>query len=456
MTVCSHRRQFARHGLRARTAVLLLCVLIPLQTGWAQQASPSSVGMLSTPVLVSAPIAGAKAASEGATLKQAFEAAWRRQPEAQSQAARQEVATATRQAADSWTHEPVSLELSTKSDRLNQNNGKREDAVGLAFPLWLPGERSRTASVGDAAIQAGSSRMLAAQLRTAASVRESYWQWQRARGDAAVARERLSNTQQLAADVARRIKAGDLARSDQHQADAALATAEAALAEALGALAASAQHLRALTGAPPTLTAASVLAPAAFAEAAPDETANDAVLRARHPALIELVDRVELARRTAELARIQTRANPELTLATARDRGERGEPYQQSITLGIRVPFGSDSRNRAKVALAQAELIEAEGQLALDQMRVLAERDSASARLEAARAQLQAAERREQLARESRGFFQKSYQMGETDLPTRMRIEFDAQEAERQASRGRIELAAAVSALRQALGLLPE
>jgi cobalt-zinc-cadmium efflux system outer membrane protein len=46
--------------------------------------------------------------------------------------------------------------------------------------------------------------------------------------------------------------------------------------------------------------------------------------------------------------------------------------------------------------------------------------------------------------------------MGETDLPTRLRVELEASDAERQAARARIELAAAVSALRQALGLLPE
>ena len=45
---------------------------------------------------------------------------------------------------------------------------------------------------------------------------------------------------------------------------------------------------------------------------------------------------------------------------------------------------------------------------------------------------------------------------GESDLPTRLRIEAEAADAERQAVRARIELAAAISAWRQALGLLPQ
>jgi cobalt-zinc-cadmium efflux system outer membrane protein len=126
------------------------------------------------------------------------------------------------------------------------------------------------------------------------------------------------------------------------------------------------------------------------------------------------------------------------------------------MTLGIRIPFGSDSRNRAKQATAQAEGIEAEAQLSLERQRLLSELDAARIRLESAGTQMKAADRRSQLARESRGFFQKSFRMGETDLPTRLRVELEASDAERQAARARIELAAAVSALRQALGLLPE
>ena len=73
------------------------------------------------------------------TLKQAFEAAWSRQPEAQSLAERREAAEARRQSADSWTAEPPSLEVSAKTDQLNKNQGSREYVAGIALPLSLPG-----------------------------------------------------------------------------------------------------------------------------------------------------------------------------------------------------------------------------------------------------------------------------------------------------------------------------
>ena len=75
---------------------------------------------------------------------------------------------------------------------------------------------------------------------------------------------------------------------------------------------------------------------------------------------------------------------------------------------------------------------------------------------ESARAQMTAAEKRARLAQESRGFFEKSFRLGETDLPTRLRIELEATDAKRQAALARLDQAAAISSLRQALGLLPE
>ena len=122
----------------------------------------------------------------------------------------------------------------------------------------------------------------------------------------------------------------------------------------------------------------------------------------------------------------------------------------------MRIPFGAGARHDSRLAAARADVLEAEAQLAIDRARLQAEQDAARARVEATRVQLGAAERRATLARETRGFFDKSFRLGETDLPTRLRIEAEAAEAERQAARSRIELAAAISSWRQALGLLPQ
>lgn len=411
-------------------------------------------------VLLALAASGAAADPASTTLKQAFEAAWQRQPEALSQQMRQDAAAAQQQAATRWTAEPVALELSNKTDRLNQNLGRDETVAGISIPLWLPGERTRTGAVAEAQARAANSRVRAAQLRTAANVREAYWAWQRARMDHGLAGELLGHAQQLAKDVTKRVRAGDLARADQHQADGALASAEVTLAEATGALAGAAQRLQALSGQVPqgtaTVPSGGRIGGAIGAEPMPVLPADSATLVATHPIVAELRDSADVAQRSAELAHVQTRANPELTLATSRDRGQLDEVYQHSITLGIRIPLGSSSRNQAKRASAQADAMEAHAQLRLESERLQGEVEAARVGLVSAQTQFDAAQRRALLARESRAFFQKSFQMGETDLPTRLRMEREAMDAERQAARAGIDLAAAQSTLRQTLGLLPE
>lgn len=384
------------------------------------------------------------------SLKQSFDAAWLRQPEAQSLAQRREAAEARRQVAESWTAEPPTLELSGKTDQPLKNQGGREYVAGVALPLWLPGERSRSGALAEAESMVVSSRASAAQLRTAAAVRDAWWNWQRARGEQALASERLDNARRLASDVGKRVKAGDLARSDQHQADGAAALAEVNLAETNSVLAITTQHLRALSGTMPDTKSSDAPEPS------PAVPADFSALDATHPAVRELFDRTELARRAADLAGVQRRNNPELLLATTRDRGATGDDWQQSITIGVRIPFGSESRNRAKVGLARAEAIESEGQLRLERERLASDLDAARLHVEAAQARQAAADKRARLARESQAFFEKSFRLGETDLPTRLRIELEAVEAERQSTRARIDLAAAISTLRQVMGLLPE
>ncbi|MBV2133180.1 TolC family protein [Pseudomonas sp. MAP12] len=426
----------------SKTRKWLPCALLVLATGSSlAQTAPSASSLQS---VTAGPL----------SLKQAFDTAWARQPEAESSSARREAASARRASADSWTAEPMALELSSKGDQLNGNDGSREHNVGLAIPLWLPGERSRTGAVAEAEAQSTASRASAAQLRTAAEVREAYWQWQRSRVEASLASEREGNARQLAADVAKRVKSGELALADQHQAEGAAALAEIEAARARSALATAAQQLRSLIGTLPgdsEETAPGVVA----GEPVPALPADFAGLDTQHPAVAALLDQAEVARRSAELARVQTRANPELTLSTTRER-EPGESYDESLTLGIRIPFGSGSRNRAKQATAEAEAIEAEVQARLARERLLGELEAARLEFESARAQVTAAEKRARLAQESRGFFEKSFRLGETDLPTRLRIELEATDAKRQAALARLDQAAATSSLRQALGLLPE
>jgi len=254
----------------------------------------------------------------------------------------------------------------------------------------------------------------------------------------------------LAADVARRVRAGDLARADQAQADSAVAQAEAALAEAQGARDAAQAALAAW--------GVQAMPDGALADAAePEPPVPDATTAAaQHPAATDWQDQAEVARRAADLAAVQTRANPELTVAATRGREKAGDRYQQTFTVGLRVPLGGGDRAQAKQAAARAEALAAEARATAERDRLAADIAAAVVRVKATQGQRDALARNAALAQGTRGFIDKAFRLGEADGPTRLRVELEAAQAERQLARARIDAAAAVSALRQALGLLPQ
>ena len=378
------------------------------------------------PVLLLTLLASASAHGE-TSLARAFADAWQRQPAAAALSERQRAVDAQRAAAGAWTAAPPSLEVGIRSDRFNGRKGAQEDEIGLVLPLWLPGERSGSRSLAEAEAEAVAGRSDALRLQLAQVLRETWWAWQSARNEAALAGERVTAARQLRDDVARRFAAGDLSKADLNQADGALAQALGVQAEADAQLANGRYRLESLIG--KTADTAGVVA-----EPEPQAPTTG------HPLLRELQGRADVARRSADLARVQGRANPELALSTRRDRAASGEANEQTWALALRIPFS------------------AEAGLAFERERERLEREGGAVgqQLAAARRQLVAAEERARLARENRGFYEKSFRLGESDLPTRLRIDSEAFEAERALGRARIALAQGISQLRQSLGLLPE
>nr|WP_295080726.1 TolC family protein [uncultured Roseateles sp.] len=386
------------------------------------------------------------------TLAQAFEQAWAQQAAAQAAPQWRNAAQARQQAAQQWLADAPALDLSAKTDRLNRNGGSRDYEAGLSLPLWLPGERARSQALAGAELNALESQLAAERLRLAGSLRQAWWAWQLSKLDERIAQARHAAAAQLAQDVAKRLQAGDLTRADQHQAQAAEAAAQAELAQAAVQRLQAEQALAALglsdivmnAQADAELEVPSEARPAAIAELAPE-----------HPALLALRDRAALAQRNAELAATQTRANPELRLSSTRERAGFAEPYAQSITVGLRLPLGKSAASQSKQATALAEQLEAQALLSQQSLALQAELRSAEAQMTASSLAAEAAQRRAELLAATRGFYAKSFALGQSDLPTRLRVEQEAFEAQRLSARARLQAAQAVSALRQAQGLLP-
>ena len=376
------------------------------------------------------------------TLREAVERAWERQPAAQAKPARAEEFTAKQEAARAAFPEPPSLRLGSRNDRLSGNDGVREWEAELALPLWLPGERARQGAIVNAERDQYDTGLTAAKLKIAGEVRDAYWQARLVENEFALAQRKVQEAMTLAADVERRVKAGDLARVDLNQAQAVERLARAAVAEAEVKTFRARQAFAVLTGVSTLPGGEEMSAPA---NAALDE----------HPLLGPPQRAIVTTQARLSQATQNLRNNPELELGVRRERDAFVDPFHNSLQVRFRLPFATDARNKPRIAAANAELIEAHTVYSLERAKVAAEAETARRELEQARTVSGLTEARYTLATDTQRLLAKAFALGELDLIARLRAENERFEAELQFTRAKLEAARAISRLNQALGVLP-
>ena len=400
---------------------------------------------------VAAPQAAASVlgtAAGAVTLRAALDAAWQRSVAARESDGQRRRAAADRAATGHFWAAPPSLDLSHRDDRLQNNGGRRETEIGVAVPLWLPGQRAARLGTAEAAAAQALAAEQVARLHLASELRELAWQWAALQAEAMQAEAQAQALQQLADDVERRVQAGDLARADALAARAEQLAATALQSDVQQRLQTARARWALLTG----LTAAPVLVAGVVAATLADEAAEKAAL---HPEIQLASLSTVLARKRVELMRHSRRDAPELTVGLRQDVAGRAEASQGSLVVALRLPLGTSDRNRPLETAALAEL-----DMALTHEQRLRERldsDAATARdtQRSARAQLDAKTARARLLRERATLIDKSFRAGETPLPEQLRALAAAAQADSAVARQTTTLGLARARLQQALGLLP-
>jgi outer membrane protein, heavy metal efflux system len=399
--------------------------------------------------LIGGPVEAQPAASAPApatasiTLRAALDAAWQRAVAARQSEGQRRRADADRAAAGSFWAAPPALALSHRNDRLQSNAGRRETEIGVAVPLWLPGQRAARAGTAHAAAAQALATEQVARLHLAAELREAAWQLAAVQAEAAQADAQTQTLKQLADDVERRVRAGDLARADALAAQAEQLAAAALQSEARQRLQAARARWTLLTGlsGAPDLTAS-----------ANDVTPGSAPL---HPEVQLASQSTELARQRVELMRRSRRDAPELTVGLRQDVPGRAEASQSSLAVGLRLPLDTDDRNHPLEAAALSELDVA--QTHEQRLRERVDSDIAATRdaLQSAQAQLDAQTARAGLLRERAALIDKSFRAGQTPLPDLLRALAAAAQADSAAARQTAARGLARARLQQSLGLLP-
>jgi outer membrane protein, heavy metal efflux system len=383
------------------------------------------------------------------TLAAALEAAWQRAVVARESEARRRRAAADGLASRSLWSGPPSVELSHRNDRWQRNDGQRETEVGLAVPLWLPGQRAAHTGAADAGIAQTQAAQRQARLQLAGELREALVAIAAARAEVAQATEQARALRQLAEDLQRRVRAGDLARADALAAEAEVLAAVAQESDARQRLLAAQSRWTVLTGfdaAPDVLADGAVASPAVSpSEAVP----------ASHPELELARQSAALARSRVELMRVSRRDAPEVSVGVRQDVPGRAQPSATSLVVGLRVPFGTEGRNQPLEAAALGELDVAETHERRLRERIDADVATARSALSSATAQLESEQARARLLRERAQLIERSFRAGESPLPDLLRALSAAALADSAAARQTAALSLAHARLQQALGLLP-
>jgi len=381
----------------------------------------------------------APGAVESPALARAVEAAWERAVQSKDAEGRLARANSGVAAAGSPWAAPPAVELSHRSDRLLDNDGRRETEVGIVWPMWLPGQQSALRASARAELGVAELARAVARLRIAGEVRETAWTLLARDAERAVAEAQASSLRTLADDVDRRVKAGDLARADSLAARAELmeSLSTLALAEQQADLARS--QWRLLTGLEPIA----------------DASEGGSRMPVEHPEITLVGLASEHARTRLDLVRASRRDPPELMVRYRQEGPGRGLASENTVGLAVRVPFGTDDRNLPREAAALSDLTVAQAHERVTRERITTETGVAEAAVRSQARQLDAERSRTELLRERVRLIERSFRAGESPLPELLRALAAATRAEANLVRRRAELGRARARLDQSRGVMP-
>lgn len=370
--------------------------------------------------------------------------ALQRHPEYQVSQARQAAADRLTERTGSLLADDTTFNLRHKNDALGSDNGLREWGAGVDLPLWLPGQRDsyRQLAQGLGAEAEASHQLLAWQV--AGEVRERAWALRLAQSNRDQANTQLEAAQALENEVKRRLEAGELANADWVLARQETLAREAMLQEEQSSLESAAQAWQAYTGLD------------RLPDSLEEQMMQNTDFPASHPRLLSAASRVAKNRAERTMARIERRANPSLEISANHERSEYTASYDDSVELSIAIPLGSKRHAAPGLAMAEADLTEAEAAHRLTEIELEREREQARLAVDQTAAATQLAEQRKSLTAQGEHLAKRAFELGESDLATLLRARNLAADAALELERKRNEHQRAIARYNQILGVMPK
>lgn len=240
------------------------------------------------------------------------------------------------------------MSLNMFNDVIGSGDGYQEWEGGVDMPLWLPGQKHQQLVVSEkmAAELPASQRQLL--LDISATVRELVWSVVLADTASNQAYQIWQAAKALQQDVEVRVKAGELAGTENLLANTHVLEMHDRYLVAQGKLDLALKNYQQITG--------EVVLPENYKEILP----VDRTIDQNHPTIALFDHKIMTLHSKQDLAHFDIAANPNLSVGVRRERDDDKESFNHSVGLGIRFALGNDVYRQPAIADAAMDLADAE------------------------------------------------------------------------------------------------
>ena len=355
---------------------------------------------------------------------------------------RESVVTAKKTIANAMLPLAPAISVGHQNDVLGSGRGEREWQADLEVPVWLPNQRKNRLKVADATQSSLSANRESLKLHVAGLLREAVWDIALNNNNVELTKNKLEVAMKLQKDVERRYQAGETAKTDAMLAQQETLRAEKEHLRAEAELMHARHRYYLLTGLREI--------PAKIEE--PQSVLED---YSQSSIWTEAQSKVGLAETERSLAQVESKENLQVLFNVRSTKGAFDNVSNESIGVKVRIPFGGDSRSAPIKAAAELGVGNALTERETLRNTLETMMHEAEHNLSVSRVELIIATKQYEIAKESVRLAEKSFQLGESDLVSLMRVQALTYEAERAYTTRKIQVQWDIARYNQAVGVLP-
>ncbi len=389
--------------------------------------------------------------SSSVTLSSLTQYVYEHHPKRHSELAQQQQANANTELAEATFAGARTVNLRHQNDFVGSSDGLQEWEATVDMPLWLSGQKQTQLQLSDKILAELPSYQQQVRLEASAIVRDLIWRIIKASNTAEQAYQVWQTAKKLERDVVARVKAGELAGTEQLLVNTNVIEMHSQYELAQAELEHALTSYRRLTG--------EQVLPKEFEESLPmsvveNEQHHSATqVMPSHPSLKMWDQRIDTLRAKQDIAHFDGAVNPVVSVGVRSERGDRTAKFNNSIGVGISLAFDDTVYRKPAVANATRALADAE------MARLQLERDLNIAvftqlhDLETKRQQLKLIIEQDTATKKYLALQQRAFDLGEIDLISLLRTQALANKSHNRKLALEIEIKYLIATVNQAVGV---